>query len=254
MFMFKKRLVKNLGIGLLMFLGSSMAGAQSSRDLSPELMRWIESLKRITAPNEGTTVCTKDIPLAKLEVAINDHVRTLGGAVPVVSEPEMLQGLIKRYPCPFDPRDVPVREVSASELEGGWVLAVGSQQFKTNRFKEDPFGNTDCQAFGFFKSGRMGYIEQRGRGTCLPVRVADLSGAISSGLEWRSVNSGELTIRRISQNVEEVWAAYRVESDFIHKGIKFASGDLLLYLRNFGPVSSQGRGTLYFRHFQPSER
>jgi hypothetical protein len=78
-----------------------------------------------------------------------------------------------------------VRPVSTSELEGGWVLAVGSQRLKTNRFKEDRFGNTDCQAFGFFKSGRMSYIEQRGRGTCLPVTGADLLGSISSGLKWR---------------------------------------------------------------------
>jgi hypothetical protein len=95
MFMFEKRLAKNLFIGLLTLLGSSLVEAQSARDLPPELMRWLESVKRITVPNEGTAVFTKDIPVAKLEVAINDHVRTLGGTAPVVSEPELLQGLIK---------------------------------------------------------------------------------------------------------------------------------------------------------------
>lgn len=216
-----------------------------------ELYLLVQSIGRIGDRNEGTAVCIQGLPLAKIEAAINDHVRTLGAKESASSEQEMRLGLIKRYPCPFDPRDVPVSLVASSALEGGWALAAGSRRLNTNRFKEDPFGFADCQAIRFFKNGKVGVVEQSTSGACSRITNDDFLGSINNGLEWSESSSGELVINRSRQNAIEIWRVYRVTNDFEKKGAKFLVGDMLLYLTKFGPVTSEGRGTLYFRHFRP---
>jgi hypothetical protein len=241
-----------LVLPFVFLLGVESANAQAPNSLPAEVARWLQSVQRLQQKHEGSAICIREVPVGKLAEATAAVSSPRGDSVSPMIEQDLLLALTRRYPCPFDPRDVPVSLASSEALQGFWKLSTSSLALKTNRFKEDPFGDLRCQTLGFMRGGEMRVIEQTGTGDCLPLTLADIQGLSSfPNLKWRSSGGGDLTIRRVRQEMDEVWGAYVVSADFERKGVKFLKGDLLLYMKQFGPISGEGRGTLYFRHFQP---
>ena len=169
---------------------------------------------------------------------------------------EMVQGaLYTLYPCPFGPFRKELAPAKAAEVSGVWVFPNASQKFRfpprsTAKLPTAP-NPVACDAIAFYDRGELRTAVVGGTAPCPFVKALDMDSSRQTArvMSWSFSTDGRMSVNRsdISNHVEE-WDVLVVKQSFEQYGVRFAAGDLLMYLRR----TAQNTANLSqeFRHLQ----
>lgn len=241
-----KKLILHL-TSLTVMLVSAQALSQSA---SP--MDTMGLMAKMTGDYDGKSICAKGATMMGLAQALQEYSMAHPEKGDRLSPKDIYVSLIERFPCPFNPKEVPLRHATNTDLFGYWALVPESLKIKTNSFRKDPFPST-CQYFSFAEDRDMRSIDMITNDACPSVTAADFKAAkaLPRVIDWKVGPNGMLEITRTDiPNYIESWEAFIATNSFTQSGVTFKPGDLLLYMAQFGQTKRDGIGTLYFRQFR----
>ena len=221
-----------------------------SQSASP--MDTIGLMAKMASDYDGKSICAKSAKMMELAQALQEYSSAHPEKGGRLFQKDIYVSLIERFPCPFNPKQAPVRRATNTDLFGYWELVPESIKIKTNSFRKDPFPS-NCQYFSFSEDRDMRSIGMIINDACPSVTVTDFKAAkaLPKVIDWKVESNGILEITRTDiPNYIESWEAFIAISSFTQSGVTFKPGDLLLFMAQFGQTKKDGIGTLYFRQFR----
>ena|GEM_PF-5723860 len=246
----EKKTMKKLALYLASLAVMLLSGHALSQPVSP--MDTINLMAQMVSDYDGKSICAKSAKVMELAQALHNYSTAHPEKGDRLSQKDIYISLIERFPCPFNPKQAPVRRATNTDLFGYWELVPESIRIKTNLFRKDPFPS-NCQYFFFSEDRDMRSIDMIVNDACPSVTVTDFKAAkaLPKVIDWKVESSGNLEITRTDiPNYIESWDVFIATTSFTQSGVTFKPGDLLLFMAQFGQTKRDGLGTLYFRQFR----
>lgn len=196
----------------------------------------------------GKTICDNGAVMAEYGQALADYSNAHPEKNDRLTNRDVYDALVTRFPCPFSPSKIPANAASAEALNGYWGSVQESKALTPKILKQDPFP-WKCEYFSFNQDGTLGSIQISTPEKCPTTKGEDFL-RLPKAITWR-LGSGSLEIRRNDDpRYIEIWEPYIVAKNFSHKGVEFKQGDLLLFMAQFNDTRKDRIGNLYFRHMR----
>ena len=158
------------------------------------------------------------------------------------------------FPCPFSPYRPELRQANKGEIQGTWLVPIGSGKFRYGPKSPSWIGAPGvppirCEAISFHESGEYRVAQVRGDFPCPDVNQMQMMRALPRVSSWGVTTNERVKISRNDlPNYVEEWEVFFVQSPFEFFGVQFAVGDLAAYLRR--EPGNEINAVTTFRHLR----
>ncbi|MDD5241448.1 MAG: hypothetical protein PHG47_06975 [Sulfuricella sp.] len=235
-------------IALALFTFTAIA-----QSASPDLAN--DALVSTFQRDSGNVLCSpKNATLKEMRALLDPYIKDIDLANPN-SYPALAVAVYTAFPCPFSPLRPELRPAAKEDLIGSWLFPDASLRLrhgpKSPAWRETPgMPYIKCEGLTFHETGEYRVAQIRGQLACPTEIDMQAMRSLPKVSSWILLPNGRVKIARTDVPTQtEEWEVYAVQTPFEFFSIKFAVGDLVVYLRRH--LGNEINAATTFRHLQP---